>query len=137
MRFDLIDAILELDEQRIVALKHVAAGEEYLQDHFPTYPVLPGVLMVETMAQSARRLLATRDAALSRHVLGRVRAMRFSGFVRPGQSLRVEVALAEANDAEQVFSFRGAGTILHPDATGAEPADAVAGRFEMRPIRLG
>ena len=60
MKFDLIDHVLEQTPQRIVALKHVTLAEEYLADHFPTFPVLPGVMMVETMVQAARRMLADR-----------------------------------------------------------------------------
>ena len=52
MKFDLIDRVLEQSDDRIVALKHVTRAEEYLQDHFPTFPVLPGVMMVETMVQA-------------------------------------------------------------------------------------
>ena len=75
MHFDLVDRVLDLAADRIVTLKHVTAGEEYLQDHFPTFPVLPGVMMIEAMTQAARRLLTHRDPSLSRCVLGGVRAL--------------------------------------------------------------
>ena len=61
MHFDFVDRVLELTPERIVTLKNVAVSEEYLQDHFPTFPVLPGVFMIEAMVQAARRLLAGRD----------------------------------------------------------------------------
>ncbi|MCA9299800.1 MAG: hypothetical protein KDA28_12075, partial [Phycisphaerales bacterium] len=58
MHFDLIDRVIETGTEHLVALKHVSAAEEYLQDHFPGFPVLPGVMMLETMVQAGRRLCA-------------------------------------------------------------------------------
>ena len=52
MKFNLLDDILEQSSDRIVALKRVDPADDYLADHFPTFPVLPGVLMVETMVQA-------------------------------------------------------------------------------------
>ena len=131
MRFNLIDTVLEQSADRIVAVKHVSMAEEYLADHFPTFPVLPGVLMVETMVQAARRMLAGRGDA--RLVLGEVRALRFGNFVRPGEALEVEVTVAEALPGG-AFLCRGTGRVRRP---GAPPGDetAVSGRFTMRPIR--
>src|SRR5262249_58553760 len=60
MHFDLVDRVLEQSPDRIVTLKHVSAAEEYLQDHFPTFPVLPGVMMLEAMVQAGRRMLEKR-----------------------------------------------------------------------------
>lgn len=139
MRFDLVDAVLELGPDRIVALKHVTAGEEYLQDHFPTFPVLPGVMMVEAMVQAARRLLASRDPAAARHVLGAVRALKFGAMVRPGESLRVEVDLVRSPE-DGSHEFKGAGWVCRPTRPGApdEPPAraAVSGRLTLRPLRV-
>ena len=57
MRFDLVDAVLERGGERIVTVKNVTAAEEYLGDHFPGFPILPGVMMLEAMVQAARRFL--------------------------------------------------------------------------------
>ena len=56
MHFRLIDRVIERQASRLVAVKQVSLSEEYLQDHFPTFPVLPGVLMLEAMTQAAREL---------------------------------------------------------------------------------
>ena len=52
MHFALIDRVVERDESRLVAVKAVSLSEEYLQDHFPSFPVLPGVFMLEALVQS-------------------------------------------------------------------------------------
>ena len=131
MKFDLIDRVLDQSPQRIVAVKHVSLAEEYLADHFPTFPVLPGVLMIETLVQAARRMLASRGDA--RLVLGEVQALRFGSFVRPGEALQVEVALHKALE-DGVFLCRGTGRVRR-FAAGEPGETAVSGRFTMRPIR--
>ena len=132
MKFDLIDCVLESSSDRIVVVKQVSRSEEYLQDHFPTFPVLPGVLMVETMAQAARRLLADRTD--QRLVLGEVKALKFGSMIRPGEALEVEVTVKEARD-DGGFECRGVGRVRR----GTQPADrgetAASGRFTMRPLR--
>src|ERR1700723_4498102 len=58
--FLLIDRVIELEpRQRIVAIKNVTINEPYFQGHFPAYPIMPGVLMVEAMAQAGGALLLT------------------------------------------------------------------------------
>ncbi len=140
MHFDLVDAVLEREGapgepgSRIVTIKNVSAAEEYLQDHFPGFPVLPGVLMVESLVQAARRLLAgTGDARL---VLGGVRAVKYGRFVRPGETLRVEVTVVKALEGG-AFECKGEASVVGA-ARGEDGADAaaVSGRFTMRPVRL-
>lgn len=138
MRFDFVDAVIECSPERIVTLRHVSAAEEYLQDHFPTYPVLPGVMMLEAMAQAARRLLERREpAATLPFVLGGVRALKYGRFVRPGGSLRVEAVLHKAA-GDGLFEFKGEATLLLPGAAGLPEPDGVAasGRFTMRPASV-
>ncbi len=138
MRFVLNDQILEQDDDRIVAVKHVSLAEEYLADHFPTFPVLPGVLMLEAMVQAARRLLAGRTS--ERLVLGEVRALKFGTMVRPGEVLEVEVTTSGGKGG--TYACRGVGRVRRgPNADGIEESPAgetaVSGRFTMRPVRTG
>lgn len=138
MRFCLIDQVLELTPDRVVAIKNITAGEEYLQDHFPSFPVLPGVLMLETLIQAGRRLLGQGDPAGARFVLGGVRALKYGNFVKPGDALKVEVEVVSREDDGSV-SLRGTGRVVRPSLNGApDPGDApisVSGRFVLRPPR--
>ena len=132
MEFDLLDDILEQTPDRIVALKRVDPADDYLADHFPTFPVLPGVLMVETMVQAARRMLTSRGDA--RLVLGQVKVLKFGNFVRPNEALEVEVTLhKELGDG--VYACRGIGVVRRSNAKNNGGETAVSGRFTMRPIR--
>lgn len=132
MHFSLVDRVIEQSADRIVTLKHVSSAEEYLQDHFPSYPVLPGVMMLEAMVQAARRLCDTQTAPM---VLGQVRALKYGAFVRPGATLRVNVTLHKRND-DGTIDFKGEGTLIEP-GTSNEPPTAVSGRFLLRPVRAG
>src|SRR5687767_15962002 len=93
MRFHLVDQILELTQgQRIVTAKHLTLGEEYLADHFPSFPVLPGVLMLEALTQSAAWLVrASSDFRHSIIVLREVKAIKYGSFLEPGQTMTVTV----------------------------------------------
>lgn len=134
MHFNLVDHVLEQSPDRIVTLKQVSSAEEYLQDHFPTFPVLPGVLMLEAMVQAAR--LLGESMGRSRMVLGGVRALKYGRFVKPGAALRVEVTRGKTLDDGRI-EFKGEGRLLEPDApTGVEPPVAVSGKIIMRDLRF-
>ena len=136
MHFSLVDRVVELTPDRIVTLKAVSGAEEYLQDHFPSFPVLPGVLMLESLVQAARRLLSERDPAGARYVLHWAKAVRYGSFVRPGEVLRVEVVLTSAPEGSPA-EFRGQGQVIRP-ASGSDdpPTTTVSGRFALGPCRV-
>ena len=93
MRFGLVDRIVELTRgERIVALKAVSLGEEYLADHFPTFPVLPGVLMLQAMTEAGAWLVHDAlDFACGLVLLREARNVTYKNFVKPGNLLRLTV----------------------------------------------
>lgn len=110
MKFILIDRITDLvPNQRIAAQKALTLAEEYLADHFPTFPVMPGVLMLETLVQSAAWLMRTSTHfAHSMVVLAEARNVTYKSFVAPGRLLSIEVEAAERGEREWKFKGRGA-----------------------------
>ncbi len=130
MHFNLVDMVVERSDDRIVTIKHITMAEEYLQDHFPTFPVLPGVMMLEAMVQAARVLLG--DRAEGHFVLSKVRALKYGTFMPPGSTLRVEVALGGQLD-DGSFDFRGEAKKLGSSpGEGLADLTAVSGRFSLR-----
>jgi 3-hydroxyacyl-[acyl-carrier-protein] dehydratase len=91
--FLLVDRIIELEAERIVGIKNVTANEPFFMGHFPDFPVMPGVLIVEAMAQTAGILvlksIPDRDQKLV--FLVSVDAARFRKPVVPGDQLRLEM----------------------------------------------
>ena len=134
MHFDLVDRVVEVSAEGAVTLKAVTMAEEYLQDHFPTYPVLPGVLMLEAMVQAGRVVGAHRGAP-GPLVLGEVRALKYNRFVPPGSTIRAGVELSKADDGG-VLDFRGRVELLEP-ANPDAPETAASGRFTLRPVQVG
>lgn len=98
--FLLVDRIVELEPERIVGIKQVTHNEPFFQGHFPDFPVMPGVLIVEAMAQTAGVLVlkSIPDRASKLVLLVAVENARFRRPVVPGDQLRVEV---------NVITFRG------------------------------
>ena len=135
MKFLLVDSIVERTDDRIVTLKQVTLAEEYLADHFPAFPVLPGVMMLEAMVQSARQLLQEKHHG--RLVLASVRAMKFGNMVRPGEALEIEVTVS-GPDEHGSWSCRGVGRVrgLGEESFAQEAPAAVSGRFVMRPVQI-
>lgn len=129
VRYDLVDSVLEQAPERIRTLKQVTAAEEYLADHFPGYPILPGVLMLEVLAQSARIML--QDAVGQPLVLGGVKALKYGAMVKPGEALEVDVSVVKGPDSSGAWSCKGTGTVRGGSLDGET---AVSGRFTMRPI---
>jgi len=139
MHFSLLDRELERTDSSITTLKHISSAEEYLQDHFPSFPVLPGVMMLEAMTQAARSLIDPDETAERPWVLGAVRALKYGSFVRPGSSIRVRVR--EHSRTDNGIEFRGDVRLIEPAGDGEAQSDpddaplACIGRFEMRPVR--
>ena len=109
MKFVLIDRITELvPGERIAAVKALSLAEEYLADHFPRFPVMPGVLMIEALVQTSAWLVrATQDFANSMVLLAEAKNVTYKSFVSPGQVFEVSVEAKEITP--RVSRFVGAG----------------------------
>ncbi len=110
MRFVLIDRILEVQPGRsLVAMKNLSLAEEYLADHFPGFPVMPGVLMLEALTQAGAWLLRDmEDFAHSVIVLKSAKTIKYGSFVEPGRQIRFSVELVDHGPSESVFKGEGA-----------------------------
>ena len=110
MRFILIDRIISLEAGReIKAVKNVSLAEEYLADHFPAFPVLPGVLLLEGLVESASWLVReTENFAHSMVLLKEARNVKYRSFLEPGS--RIEYTVTAKTIEESVSSFDGFGS---------------------------
>ena len=100
MRLDLIDRVTELRPgHSITAIKSLSMAEEYLQDHFPRFPVMPGVLMLEAMYQAAAWLVRASDRFQHSMVtLTEANNVKFSDFVEPGETLVLQADVLGQED---------------------------------------
>jgi len=128
MQFHLVDKIESIEPgKRIVTVKALSLAEEYLADHFPAFPVMPGVLMIESMVQAAAWLVRVeQDFANSVIVLAGARNVRFRQFVQPGQTLRADV---------QTVNIDPHGGTFKANASVADQA-AVSASLELRSFAL-
>jgi beta-hydroxyacyl-ACP dehydratase FabZ len=95
--FLLVDRIEELEPDRIVGIKNVTVNEPFFEGHFPDFPVMPGVLIVEAMAQVAGVLVLSQieDRKNKLVLLASVEEAKFRKPVRPGDQLRIEMKVAK------------------------------------------
>jgi 3-hydroxyacyl-[acyl-carrier-protein] dehydratase len=119
MRFTLIDRITGLEPNaKITAVKNLSLAEEYLADHFPGFPVMPGVLMLEAMTQASAWLIrASEDFAHSVVLLKEARNVKYAQFVEPGQTLEVTAEVIE-QDGRQT-KLKAQGTVAGQSAVSA------------------
>jgi 3-hydroxyacyl-[acyl-carrier-protein] dehydratase len=93
--FLLVDKVLEMEEgQRVVGVKNVTVNEPFFQGHFPDYPVMPGVLIVEALAQvGAIAILGKEENRGKLGFLAGIDKCRFKRQVKPGDQLKLEVEI--------------------------------------------
>src|ERR1700686_1412219 len=89
----LVDRIEELEAERVVGIKNVTVNEPFFVGHFPDFPVMPGVLIIEAMAQVAGVLVLSQipDRKSKLVLLASVDGAKFRKPVRPGDQLRMEI----------------------------------------------
>jgi 3-hydroxyacyl-[acyl-carrier-protein] dehydratase len=129
MRFRLVDRILDFEaNKKIRIVKHLTLAEEYLADHFPTFPVMPGVLMLETLVEAGAWLLRlSDDFAHSVVVLREARNVKYGSFMQPGKSLLVTAEVAEI--AADRVTFKGKG---ESDGASTVSAKFTVVRYNLR-----
>lgn len=120
MKFCLVDRIHSLEPGvSIATIKNVSLAEEYLQDHFPGFSVLPGVMMVECLVQSCAWLSRVTDEfRYSTILLRQARAVKFNSFLKPGQTLAVTASMKSAGDG--VADFVASGSVGGQSAVSAK-----------------
>jgi 3-hydroxyacyl-[acyl-carrier-protein] dehydratase len=109
MRFWLLDRISSFEpDTELTAVKNVSLAEEYLADHFPEFPVLPGVFMLEVATQAAAWLVRlSENFAHSIVVLHEARSVKYADFVTPGHSLVMRVEQQKSEGRYVHFRFEG------------------------------
>lgn len=129
MRFQLIDRITEVAKgQSLRGVKNLTRAEEYLADHFPTFPVMPGVLMLQTLVEAGAWLLRlSEDYADSVIVLREVKNIKYGTFMEPGKQMTVHVELIDRKPG--LATFKGRGEV--------EGASCVNARIVLATYRLG
>jgi len=129
VKFHLIDRITSIEPgKRIAASKSLSLAEEYLADHFPAFPVLPGVLMVEALVQTAAWLLRIEQGWTKSLIqLAEARNVRYGSFVAPGDALATEVELMKMEG--DLATVKGVGTV-------GEGQQAVQGRLVLRSFNV-
>ena len=94
--FLLIDKVIKIEENKITAIKNVTANEYYFQGHFPTEPVMPGVLIIESLAQAGAVALLSKDEFKGKIAyFAGINNAKFRRKVFPVDTLRLEVELTK------------------------------------------
>jgi 3-hydroxyacyl-[acyl-carrier-protein] dehydratase len=129
MRFHLIDRIDSWEPGKsLTASKFLALGEEYLADHFPRFPIMPGVLMLQACVEAATWLWrTTTDYQHPVIVLRDVRSVKYGKFMQPGRRMDVAIEMSKADAETATFKARGV------DDAGEQK---VAAQFTLRGYTL-
>ena len=118
--FLFVDAIKELSENRIKTLKNILPGESFFEGHYPGNPIMPGVLICESILQSGAILISekTHCSAHSIPVVTRIQDVKFRKLVKPGDLLETEVEIIETLNG--VYFLKGKTTVSGKTAVSAK-----------------
>jgi 3-hydroxyacyl-[acyl-carrier-protein] dehydratase len=109
MRFILIDRIISLSPgQDIAAVRVIPPDDDYFRDHFPGFPVVPGVLLTEMMGQAAAKTLDAERRARGKAMLARILSASFRQWVRPGEEVMLHAAITSNTDRYATADCRAA-----------------------------
>ena len=111
MRFNLVDRITEWQPGKsLKGVKYLTLAEEYLADHFPTFPVMPGVLMLEAVVEASAWLWRiTSGFEHSAIVLREAKNVKYGTFMQPGYAMEIAVELIKQDGS--LATFRGKGNV--------------------------
>jgi 3-hydroxyacyl-[acyl-carrier-protein] dehydratase len=128
MHFSLIDKVTHVEAGiRIRATKALSIAEEYLRDHFPLFPVMPGVLMLEAMYETSAWLVRhTEDFQHSAVLLAEARNIKYADFVQPGRLLEVSAEILKQD--ERTTTLKASGEV--------EGHVAVSGRLILERFQI-
>jgi 3-hydroxyacyl-[acyl-carrier-protein] dehydratase len=129
MRFQLLDRILAVEPGKSIRMvKNLTLAEEYLADHFPTFPVMPGVLMLQTLVEAGAWLLRiSDDFQHSVIALREAKNVKYGTFMQPGKSMVVTAELSEAQEDQVVFKGKG-----ECDGASTVSAKFTVARYNLR-----
>lgn len=123
MKYKFIDKIT-IDDGLATGYYRVPADLSIFKDHFPSFPILPGVLMIEATVQVARILF--KNPTL---VLKEAKAVRYGSIIKPGATIKIEV---QSQNAEN-WTYKG--QLWNINTNDSKDYSAMTGRFSMRPVQ--
>ncbi len=140
MRFLLVDRILDIEAAKhIVAEKWIAPEEDYFRDHFPGYPIVPGVLLVEMIAQAGGKCLIAGIEQDQWPILLQITRANFRKTVTPGTTVRIEATIESCNkltaSAEGFVTCKGARVAEASLTYGYIPKNLLTVGFEDEALR--
>nr|WP_280997605.1 3-hydroxyacyl-ACP dehydratase FabZ [Marinitoga aeolica] len=116
--FLLVDGVIEITENKIIAYKNVSINEPHFQGHFPDYPIMPGVLIIEGLAQTAGLLLMKDLKENSIPLFLGIDKARFKREVRPGDKLIYEIEVIQ--EKMGMFKLKANAKVENKTVTSAE-----------------